>query len=113
MGLNNNLYQRTVFFGALITLFSTCTTEDYTKLTLVSLYVSLYLFQERREAKAAEGTDKTEKQKKICGNMLWQTLQFAFRVYSFAGGVDDRAEKLTRELAHELQTDVELHAQPL
>lgn len=45
--------------------------------------------------------------------MLWQTLQFAFRVYSFAGGVDDRAEKLTRELAHELQTDVELHAQPL
>ncbi|XP_047339702.1 uncharacterized protein At4g04980-like [Impatiens glandulifera] len=36
-------------------------------------------------------------------NMLWKAFQFAFRVYTFAGGHDDRAEKLTRELANEIQ----------
>lgn len=36
---------------------------------------------------------------------LWRVFQFAFRVYTFAGGHDDRAEKLTRELAHEIETD--------
>ncbi|XP_038690441.1 uncharacterized protein At4g04980 [Tripterygium wilfordii] len=63
--------------------------------------------KERREAKAAEegvGT-KTEKKRKECTKMLWRAFQFAFRVYTFAGGHDDRADKLTRELAHEIETD--------
>lgn len=37
--------------------------------------------------------------------MLWRAFQFAFRVYSFAGGQDDRADMLTRELAREIETD--------
>ncbi|XVF25847.1 hypothetical protein REPUB_Repub13aG0249200 [Reevesia pubescens] len=48
---------------------------------------------------------KAEAQKKVCTKMLWRAFQFAFRVYTFAGGHDDRADKLTRELAHEIQTD--------
>ncbi|KAG5234924.1 RNA-binding protein [Salix suchowensis] len=63
--------------------------------------------KETRQAKAAgtalTGT-KTEP-KKASSKMLWRAFQFAFRVYSFAGGHDDRADKLTRELAHEIETD--------
>ncbi|XP_048229495.1 uncharacterized protein At4g04980 isoform X2 [Ricinus communis] len=54
--------------------------------------------KESREAKAAES-------KKVNAKMLWRAFQFAFRVYTFAGGHDDRADKLTRELAHEIETD--------
>lgn len=36
--------------------------------------------------------------------MLWRAFQLAFRVYSFAGGQDDRAEMLTKELALEIET---------
>ena len=45
--------------------------------------------------------------KKAVGSakMLWRAFQFAFKVYTFAGGHDDRADSLTRELAHEIQTD--------
>ncbi|KAF2305140.1 hypothetical protein GH714_002024 [Hevea brasiliensis] len=42
----------------------------------------------------------TPGRKKANSKMLWSAFQFAFRVYSFAGGHDDRADKLTRELAH-------------
>ncbi|CAK7350648.1 unnamed protein product [Dovyalis caffra] len=63
--------------------------------------------KERRLAKAVEtavtGT-KTEP-KKASAKMLWRSFQFAYRVYSFAGGHDDRADRLTRELAHEIETD--------
>ncbi|KAJ9136200.1 hypothetical protein P3X46_033301 [Hevea brasiliensis] len=41
-----------------------------------------------------------QERKKANSKMLWSAFQFAFRVYSFAGGHDDRADKLTRELAH-------------
>lgn len=37
--------------------------------------------------------------------MLWRAFQFAFRVYTFAGGLDDRADRLTRELAAEIESD--------
>lgn len=37
--------------------------------------------------------------------MLWRAFQFAFRVYTFAGGHDDRADRLTRELAREIETN--------
>ncbi|KAL7088904.1 hypothetical protein ACP275_13G156700 [Erythranthe tilingii] len=37
--------------------------------------------------------------------MLWRAFQFGFRVYKFAGGHDDRADKLIRELAQEIETE--------
>ena len=37
--------------------------------------------------------------------MLWRVFQLAFRVYSFAGGQDDRADMLTQELAEEIEAD--------
>ncbi|XWS18355.1 hypothetical protein CRYUN_Cryun32bG0036700 [Craigia yunnanensis] len=64
--------------------------------------------KERREVKLAENEEsksKAEAKRKGCAKMLWRAFQFAFRVYTFAGGHDDRADKLTRELAHEIETD--------
>lgn len=66
--------------------------------------------QERRQAKAEENEgagSKAEIKLRACAKMLWRAFQLAFRVYTFAGGQDDRAEKLTRELAHEIETDPE------
>ncbi|KAH1114662.1 hypothetical protein J1N35_008040 [Gossypium stocksii] len=39
--------------------------------------------------------------------LLWRVFQFAFQVYTFAGGHDDRAEKLTQELAQEIEKEAE------
>lgn len=36
------------------------------------------------------------------GKMLWRVFQLAYQVYTFAGGHDDRADNLTKELAHEI-----------
>lgn len=47
---------------------------------------------------------KSEGRKKGSAKVLWKAFQFAYRVYTFAGGYDDRAHMLTRELAHEIQT---------
>lgn len=66
------------------------------------------MIQERRNAKGMENAQngtKTECPKKRSGKMLWKAFQFAYRVYTFAGGHDDRADQLTRELATEIQTD--------
>ncbi|CAL4885870.1 unnamed protein product [Urochloa decumbens] len=41
--------------------------------------------------------------------MLWRVFQLAFRVYNFAGGQDERADRLTATLARE----IEAHAHPL
>ncbi|KAL2931960.1 hypothetical protein RDABS01_037370, partial [Bienertia sinuspersici] len=63
---------------------------------------------ERREAKAstnAQNWAKAGGQKKVCAKMLWKAFQFAFKVYSFAGGQDERADNLTRELAQEIEKD--------
>ncbi|WVZ25873.1 hypothetical protein V8G54_004417 [Vigna mungo] len=43
--------------------------------------------------------------KKEGASLLWKAFQFAFRVYTFAGGLDDRADNLTRELAQEIESD--------
>ncbi|XP_061349458.1 uncharacterized protein At4g04980-like [Gastrolobium bilobum] len=48
---------------------------------------------------------KNDAQKKECGKLLWRAFQFAFKVYTFAGGHDDRADKLTKELAQEIESD--------
>ncbi|OMO82879.1 hypothetical protein COLO4_22781 [Corchorus olitorius] len=70
--------------------------------------------KERREAKlAAENKtlgsklSKSETQNKCNTKLLWKAFQFAFRVYTFAGGHDERADRLTRELAKEIETDPE------
>ncbi|XP_057950215.1 uncharacterized protein At4g04980-like [Malania oleifera] len=60
--------------------------------------------KEGRDAKAAKAGSKTEGPAKGSAKMLWRAFQLAFRVYTFAGGHDDRADKLTRELAHEIET---------
>lgn len=64
--------------------------------------------KERRAAKAAadaEPGSKTEGQTKASVKMLWKAFQLAFRVYSFAGGQDDRADRLSKELAQEIETE--------
>ncbi|KAL2495090.1 hypothetical protein Fot_38847 [Forsythia ovata] len=62
--------------------------------------------KEKRNASAKENQEsKPEGRKKGSAKMLWKAFQFAFRVYTFAGGHDDRADKLTRELAHEIETN--------
>ncbi|TXG47343.1 hypothetical protein EZV62_026637 [Acer yangbiense] len=73
----------------------------------VSSNIMELALKERREAKAAEvnGTKTEKKTTELCVKMLWRAFQFAFRVYNFAGGQDDRADKLTRELAHEIENN--------
>lgn len=61
--------------------------------------------KEKRAAKAAETTVAKAKGKNGGAKMLWRAFQFAFRVYTFAGGHDDRADKLTRELAQEIEAE--------
>ncbi|EOA34013.1 hypothetical protein CARUB_v10021509mg [Capsella rubella] len=64
--------------------------------------------KEKREEKLASPDAKPSLKKTVgCTKMLWRAFQFAFKVYTFAGGHDDRADSLTRELAHEIQTDPE------
>lgn len=48
---------------------------------------------------------KQDGQKKNSGKILWRAFQFAYKVYTFAGGHDDRADSLTKELAHEIECD--------
>ncbi|XP_059291024.1 uncharacterized protein LOC132044538 [Lycium ferocissimum] len=65
------------------------------------------VMKERREEETREdrrGGSKNDGRKKESRKQLWKAFQFAFRVYSFAGGQDDRADKLTKELAQEIQT---------
>ncbi|MFS8026425.1 putative protein CHUP1 [Helianthus anomalus] len=68
--------------------------------------------KETREPTAKEHQDnglKCHSKKRGSGKTLWKAFQFAFRVYTFAGGQDDRADFLTRELAQEIQTDSHEH----
>ncbi|XP_038991140.1 uncharacterized protein At4g04980-like [Hibiscus syriacus] len=61
------------------------------------------VLKEWRETRGA--TCNADVQKKVNKNLLWRAFQMAFRVYSFAGGNDDRADKLARELANEILSD--------
>ncbi|KAL6975816.1 hypothetical protein U1Q18_024612 [Sarracenia purpurea var. burkii] len=63
--------------------------------------------REQRGAKTAANAElglKNEGKQKECIKMLWKAFQLAFRIYSFAGGQDDRADRLTKELAQEIET---------
>ncbi|WOK96558.1 hypothetical protein Cni_G05265 [Canna indica] len=57
---------------------------------------------ESRQTKEMAG--KTTSKSRGLSKMLWRAFQLSFRVYNFAGGQDDRADKLTKELAHEIET---------
>ncbi|CAJ1936398.1 unnamed protein product [Sphenostylis stenocarpa] len=48
---------------------------------------------------------KKDGAKKEGVSLLWKAFQFAFRVYTFAGGLDDRADNLTRQLAKEIESE--------
>lgn len=49
--------------------------------------------------------DSSTRSKGKNGKMLWRAFQFVFRVYTFAGGQDERADRLTRELALEIESN--------
>lgn len=62
--------------------------------------------QERRINNVGTNSNGSKDGKrKEFGKLLWRAFQFAFRVYTFAGGHDDRADKLTRELAMEIDSE--------
>ncbi|CAE6136822.1 unnamed protein product [Arabidopsis arenosa] len=64
--------------------------------------------KERREAnEEAKNSEesKMSNMKEERAKRLWRAFQFAFKVYTFAGGHDERADCLTRQLAHEIQTE--------
>ncbi|XXG71738.1 hypothetical protein AAC387_Pa07g0995 [Persea americana] len=65
------------------------------------------VLKESNEVKAdadREGETKLNARLKSCSQSLWKAFQLAYRVYNFAGGQDDRADKLTKELAQEIET---------
>ncbi|QCD84315.1 hypothetical protein DEO72_LG2g4667 [Vigna unguiculata] len=61
--------------------------------------------------KRNSGTNK-DGSKKSGASLLWKAFQFAFRVYTFAGGLDDRADNLTRELAQEIESEPNPNPKP-
>ncbi|KAE8652705.1 uncharacterized protein At4g04980 isoform X2 [Cucumis sativus] len=65
--------------------------------------------KEKRELKAAAEKSRkggrSDNSNKASSKMLWRAFQFAYRVYTFAGGHDDRADRLTRELAVEIESE--------
>ncbi|MFQ6661176.1 hypothetical protein Gotur_029425 [Gossypium turneri] len=73
----------------------------YVELIIIGISIVFFgdLFQERREG---DGQNKNGGVK-----LLWRVFQFAFQVYTFAGGHDERAEKLTQELAQEIEKEAE------
>ncbi|MCD9640568.1 hypothetical protein HAX54_025936 [Datura stramonium] len=65
--------------------------------------------EEGKKEKKEEGKKEKEggdPSKKESTQQLWKAFQFAFRVYTFAGGQDERAERLTKELAEEIEIDL-------
>ncbi|OIW13679.1 hypothetical protein TanjilG_08021 [Lupinus angustifolius] len=63
--------------------------------------------KERRNdaAKRDSGSNNSDGKRKECAKLLWRAFQFAFKVYTFAGGHDDRADNLASELAKEIDSD--------
>ncbi|KAG6573250.1 hypothetical protein SDJN03_27137, partial [Cucurbita argyrosperma subsp. sororia] len=66
--------------------------------------------KEARELKAAaqekaKNGAKPDNKNTASSKMLWKAFQFAYRVYTFAGGHDERADRLTRELALEIESE--------
>jgi len=70
------------------------------------MFICIKSMQERRNDAAARGSGSniSDGKRKEYAKLLWRAFQLAFRVYTFAGGHDDRADKLTRELAKEIES---------
>nr|KYP62956.1 hypothetical protein KK1_017517 [Cajanus cajan] len=68
--------------------------------------MELALKERRNDAatKDSSGSNISDAKRKEYAKLLWRAFQFAFRVYTFAGGHDDRADNLTRELAQEIES---------
>ncbi|KAJ8774098.1 hypothetical protein K2173_009529 [Erythroxylum novogranatense] len=62
--------------------------------------------KERKEVRTTNNNvasaSKTDQERRKSNEILWRVFQLAFRVYAFAGGQDDRADKLANELANEI-----------
>nr|DAD45888.1 TPA_asm: hypothetical protein HUJ06_004118 [Nelumbo nucifera] len=70
--------------------------QDYGELMVdVSSRCMELAHEERRE---------NDNQSKASTDVLWRVFQLAFWVYTFAGGEDDRVDKLSKELVHEIET---------
>ncbi|KAL2341927.1 hypothetical protein Fmac_009867 [Flemingia macrophylla] len=69
--------------------------------------MELALKERRNDAatRDSSGSNISDAKRKEHAKLLWRAFQFAYRVYTFAGGHDDRADKLTRELAKEIESD--------
>ncbi|TKY71664.1 hypothetical protein E2542_SST00396 [Spatholobus suberectus] len=68
--------------------------------------MELALKERRNDAATRDSRSNiSDGKRKEYAKLLWRAFQFAFRVYTFAGGHDDRADKLTRELAKEIESD--------
>ncbi|KAM7253340.1 hypothetical protein ACFE04_025958 [Oxalis oulophora] len=59
----------------------------------------------RSRAEAITGS-KSKSKEDDGAKLLWKVFQLAFRLYSFAGGVDDRARNLATELTNEILTEL-------
>ncbi|CAN6245706.1 unnamed protein product [Urochloa humidicola] len=57
--------------------------------------------QDAKETSALSSPGAT--QAAAASRMLWRVFQLAFRVYNFAGGQDERADRLTASLAREIE----------
>ncbi|XP_056866300.1 uncharacterized protein At4g04980 isoform X1 [Raphanus sativus] len=90
--------------------FSILTRIKETMVNISSGCIELAL-KEKREANITSHSSESRKAKpsmiknKTVGfaKTLWRAFHFAYRVYIFAGGHDDRADKLTRELGSEIE----------
>ncbi|GAU47738.1 hypothetical protein TSUD_386970 [Trifolium subterraneum] len=67
--------------------------------------MELALKERRMKNVESNSSSSKDGKRKEYGKLLWRAFQFAFRVYTFAGGHDDRADMLTRELAQEIESD--------
>ncbi|XP_028801066.1 uncharacterized protein At4g04980-like [Neltuma alba] len=50
-----------------------------------------------------EGREVASPNGEVYVKVLWRAFEFAFKVYTFAGGHDERADRLTRELAEAIE----------
>ncbi|RLN07945.1 hypothetical protein C2845_PM11G22600 [Panicum miliaceum] len=70
---------------------------------LSSNCVELALKESKRAWETSAQSPGASPQAAAPSKMLWRVFQLAFRVYNFAGGQDERADRLTATLAHEIE----------
>ena len=70
------------------------------------LFLSCYQESQRSKASVEEENVCAKDMSKLRVNfqMLYKAFQLAFRVHNFAGGHDEKAEKLSMDIALEMET---------